>query len=217
MSFHTVGYLRKATSRAKSDVANKLVGMFLHDVSRKICARVGLSVSDQRYADQVEAQFGANCCYCGSALEADRAAVEHLDGMNRFRSGLHVPGNVLVSCKRCNNEKRRDDQLLRLTLANSGWESFLSHDSVRCRSECQTCAYWAQVWPDVSERAERLRYTRGRLITFRSAYAESVGLSAAILPALHAELNSIYRECQDFATKRISGAVENVVSSLPPR
>jgi hypothetical protein len=35
--------VRKATSRAKSDVANKLVSMFLHDLSRKICASLELS------------------------------------------------------------------------------------------------------------------------------------------------------------------------------
>lgn len=59
--------------------------------------------------------------------------------MNRCRAGLHVAGNVLVACRRCNNEKRRDDSLAKLVLANSGWESFLSHDGGRCPSSCLTC------------------------------------------------------------------------------
>ena len=52
--------------------------------------------------------------------------------MNRYRAGLHCPGNVLVACKMCNSEKRRDDSLRVLSLATSGWESFLSHDGTRC-------------------------------------------------------------------------------------
>ena len=152
MNFETSAYLRKATSRAKSDVANKLVSMLLHDVSRKISLKLGMSVTDASYANAVQEAFGANCCYCRSALEKDRAAVEHLEGMNRFRLGLHIPGNVIVACKRCNGEKRRDDQLKILTLAESGWESFLSHDSTRCGDNCTNCRYWKTIWPDAAER-----------------------------------------------------------------
>ena len=122
MSFQTATYLRKATSRAKSDVANKMVSMFLHDLSRKVNSSLGANVTDIRYADAVTAAFGNSCCYCSRSLEHDRAAVEHLDGMNRFRVGLHIQGNVIVACKRCNGEKRRDDQPRELSLAESGWE-----------------------------------------------------------------------------------------------
>jgi hypothetical protein len=124
MTFQTSLYMRRATGRAKSDVANKLVSMLLHEVSRKICGSLKLNVSDSDYIEAVVQRFGDCCCYCERPLENDRAAVEHLDGMNRFRAGLHIPGNVTVSCKKCNNEKRRDDQRPELVLANSGWESF---------------------------------------------------------------------------------------------
>ena len=50
MNFPVSAYLRNATSRAKSDVANNLVSMFLHELSRKICASLELSVTDERYA-----------------------------------------------------------------------------------------------------------------------------------------------------------------------
>lgn len=53
MSFQVSAYLRKATSRAKSDVANKLVSMFLHEVSRKAAAEIGLAVTDQAYVEAV--------------------------------------------------------------------------------------------------------------------------------------------------------------------
>jgi len=145
MSFDSSAYLRRATGRAKSDVANKLVSMFLHEISRRLASGLDFGVTDPNYAFAVFKAFGNACCYCGRALESDRAAVEHLDGMNRFRVGLHIPGNVIVSCTRCNREKRRDDSTPKLVLADSGWESFLSHDSTRCVAGCNSCAYWNSV------------------------------------------------------------------------
>src|SRR5204862_92269 len=160
MSLDTSAYLRRATGRAKSDVANKLVSMFLHDVSKRLCSKLDLSVNDPRYADAVAKAFGTNCCYCGRILESDRAAVEHLDGMNRFRVGLHIPGNVVVACTRCNREKRCDDSKPTLILAESGWESFLSHSSKNASSSLTLndalSPYKAGVWRQLTPR-ERLR------------------------------------------------------------
>ena len=45
MSFDVSRALKKSTGRAKSDVANKLVSMFLHEVSRKACSAFGMTVS----------------------------------------------------------------------------------------------------------------------------------------------------------------------------
>ena len=80
MSFSASDYLRKATSRAKSDVANKLVSMYLHLVSRRITAYLEMSVTDPIHTKALEAEFGNQCCYCGQILEKDRAVIEHLDG-----------------------------------------------------------------------------------------------------------------------------------------
>lgn len=141
MSFDVAASLRKSTGRAKSDVANKLVSMFLHEVSRKACAAGGMYVSDSRYSASVVVAFGQNCLYCGQELVPSVSpVVEHLNGMNRMSVGLHVPGNVAMACKTCNNQKRNDDQ--KLTLAENGWQSFLSHDGSRCEEGCRTCAYW---------------------------------------------------------------------------
>jgi hypothetical protein len=92
MSFDVARALKKSTGRAKSDVANKLVSMFLHEISRKACLAGGMSVSDLAYGESVINSFGQKCTYCGNSLESDRSAIEHLDGMNRIRVGLHVPG-----------------------------------------------------------------------------------------------------------------------------
>jgi hypothetical protein len=214
MSFPVAAYLRKATSRAKSDVANKLVSMFLHDLSRKICASLELNVTDAKYAEAVEAAFGSNCCYCYQPLEKDRTSVEHLEGMNRFRLGLHVPGNVILACKRCNGEKRRDDQLDQLTLGEYGWESFLSHDSTRCGTACNTCRYWTMVWPDPTERAESMREARQKIAAFRCLYPASLQWSRGARTFLRRTADSLYRGCQEFATGQIGKAVDEAFSSL---
>lgn len=214
MTFHAASYLRKATGRAKSDVANKLVSMFLHEVSRKICASLDLNVSDPRYANAVDAKFGDNCGYCGKPLENDRVAIEHLNGMNRFRAGLHIPGNVIIACKKCNNEKRRDDQLHELTLAKNGWESFLSHNSTLCEDSCKTCAYWRSVWPDKKKRILNLKKARQNILNFQSEYPSSIEWGRNAQNILCLELDGIYRECQTFATSRILRAVDQVFSKL---
>lgn len=210
VKFPTAMYLRRATSRAKSDVANKLVSMLLHDVSRRVAASFGLAVNDPKYAEAVEREFGDACCYCGRPLECDRASVEHLEGMNRFRMGLHIPGNVAVACKRCNAEKRRDDQLRVPSLADSGWESFLWHDATRCPSGCATCRYWSDVWPEQSRRVMSLERARGKIFNFRAKYEISLNLGGDAKASLGGVLDELYRDCQQFALERIGAAVERV-------
>lgn len=203
MSFDVSRALKGATGRAKSDVANKLVSMFLHEVSRKVCLAGGMNVSDPRYAESVLGAFGQNCLYCGSELERDRSSVEHLDGMNRFRVGLHVPGNVAMACKRCNNEKRRDDQNPNLMLAASGWESFLSHDARRCASGCSSCAYWASRWPGFDERQNSLAASRERIQQFREPYGRFVAWATQARSSIQMKIETLYRDCQHFATSEI--------------
>lgn len=203
MSFDSAKALRSATGRAKSDVANKLVSMFLHEVSRRACLAGGMTVSNPDYLRAVVDVFGHRCLYCGRDLEHDRSAVEHLDGMNRFRVGLHVPGNVAVSCRKCNSEKRRDDQKPRLSLAESGWESFLSHDGCGCILNCKTCNYWAAVWPDTSLRNQSLRQAADRIREFRNSFIRFVQWSEQARPAIQNRVEGLYRSCQDFATSEI--------------
>lgn len=214
MSFDVARHLGRATMRAKSDVANKLVGMFLHEVSRKISMKISVGVREPRYAHSVGEFFGSECLYCGKALELDRAAVEHLDGMNRFRAGLHIVGNVALSCVRCNREKRRDDQAKELHLASSGWESFLSHDGTRCSPKCSNCCYWRTVWPDDGLRAEYLGARRMRIRGFRERYGEAISLNDRLRPALIAHLEDVYRDCQTFATESIRKRTEETLTIL---
>lgn len=201
MSFDVAAALRKSTGRAKSDVANKLVSMFLHEVSRKACLAGGMSVTDPRYAESVLTAFGRGCLYCGGELERDRASVEHLNGMNRASVGLHVPGNVAMACKRCNNEKRQDDQLL--PLAENGWESFLSHDGSRCAANCKACTYWSGIWPDQETRRTSLASARERVHRFQQPYTQFVQWSENARGLLRQKIEILYRDCQRFATDEI--------------
>ena len=214
MSFDVSKHLGGATLRAKSDVANKLVGMFLHEVSRKITVKLGMGIRDPRYVKSVTDSFGGGCLYCERPLELDRAAVEHLDGMNRFRAGLHIPGNVALSCVRCNREKRRDDQSVSLHLAPSGWESFLSHDASQCKPGCPSCGYWRGVWPDELERVQRLADVRAKVSFFRRQHDEGIRLNVILRPALIAHLNEVYRDCQIFATESIRRGTEETLAVL---
>lgn len=210
MQFDTAAYLRRATSRAKSDVANKLISMLLHEISRRVVATVGSGVTDEGYANHVVTTFGERCAYCQRVLEADRASVEHLDGMNRFRIGLHIPGNVVLACKRCNSAKRQDDQLKMLNLAESGWESFLSHDGTRCALECKTCAYWKVMWPDESQRREALRSAALKIRTFQTSYPTSSEWSMRIRNVLRERMNALYRDCQESADQQIQTLVDEL-------
>ncbi len=212
MSFDPGQLLRKATSRAKSDVANKLVSMLLHELSRRANQNSGMTVNGAAYAQLACDFFGKLCPYCSMPLLSGKVAVEHLEGMNRFRAGLHIPGNVVVSCSDCNREKRRDDQNPALLLAESGWESFLSHDSSHCHGICKTCNYWESLFPDQKVRKAHLAGVKKRIHEFRNTpeVAASLLASRRIQDMTKQILEGFYREGQLFAQQRISELAEEI-------
>jgi hypothetical protein len=204
--------LLSATRRAKSDVANKLISMFLHELSRALSQDWHLRVESREYGELVRRSFSNRCPYCLCSLAETVPVVEHLDGMNRYRAGLHVPGNVLVACRRCNSEKRRDDSRLVLTLAHFGWESFLSHDESRCSQPCATCFYWAGVWPNRDERKLSLAGNLEKIRIFRREFKEfelALPLLTQTLPKL---LTVLYADCQSFAELEIKTRLQDFLS-----
>lgn len=202
--------LRSATRRAKSDVANKLVSMFLHELSRRLAQKWRVRVDSEEYGKLVREWFNNQCPYCLRSLADAEPIIEHLDGMNRYRAGLHVPGNVLVACRRCNGEKRRDDALKVLLLAESGWASFLSHDGARCAAPCATCQYWKNHWNDDGERKTRLGENLKRIRAFRSTFSEFGLLLPAIEATLPGSLTKLYSDCQRFAETEIRYLLKRV-------
>ncbi len=191
--------LRTATRRAKSDVANKLVSMFLHELSRRISQDWPVRVDSHEYGQAVRILFNNRCPYCSCDLALTIPVIEHLDGMNRLRVGLHVPGNVLVACKKCNSEKRRDDSQKVLSLASTGWESFLSHNGVACLKTCLTCKYWESIWRDPTERKMRLEENLQSVRSFRNGFPEFERVLPSISLTLPDLLAKLYSDCQNFA------------------
>lgn len=206
--------LRAATRRAKSDVANKLVSMFLHELSRRISKDWEIRVDGEAYQSLVRQWFENRCPYCLRDLADTQPVIEHLDGMNRYRAGLHVPGNVLVACRQCNSEKRRDDSLKVLSLGDFGWESFLSHNGSRCALKCPTCQYWSKAWPDEAERTSRLAANLSKIRAFRAIFPEF----GRILPAMRGMssdlLTKLYSDCQAFADREIRLLLDRIEPTL---
>lgn len=202
--------IRSATRRAKSDVANKLISMFLHELSRTISSNWPIKVDTEEYGQLVRVAFENRCPYCLRGLVALESVIEHPDGMNRYRAGLHVPGNVLVACRKCNCEKRRDDSLRVLSLADFGWASFLSHDGRRCALLCPTCQYWRGMWPDELERRQRLRENLLRIQSFREMFPEFEKILPSLKVALPVLLTKLYADCQTFAEIEIKALLERV-------
>lgn len=200
--------LRSATRRAKSDVANKLVSMFLHELSRRISQKWTSKVEGEEYENLVREFFNNRCPYCSCDLRGTVSVIEHLDGLNRYRAGLHVPGNVLVACKRCNSEKRRDDSAKVLSLERSGWESFLSHDGTHCASSCLTCQYWMTIWSDASERKVQLAENLERIRSFRHKFAEFERILPTLSKTLPTLLTKLYTDCQVFAETEIKSLLQ---------
>lgn len=182
--------------------------MFLHELSRKICREWGVRVDSEEYGELVRLRFGNRCPYCLRDLLDTTPVIEHLDGMNRYRVGLHIPGNVLVACKRCNSEKRRDDARKTLTLAASGWASFLSHDGSSCAATCATCSYWKTLWEDETERKLALATNLKRIHDFRREFALFEATMNPLLQTLPEVLTKLYSDCQLFAETEIASMLQ---------
>jgi hypothetical protein len=209
--------LRTATKRAKSDVANKLISMFLHELSRRISENWPTKVESEAYEALVRERFNNQCPYCSQNLAETVSVIEHLDGMNRYRAGLHTPGNVLVACRKCNSEKRRDDSQKVLLLARSGWESFLSHEGTRCPANCLTCLYWKSIWEDASERKLRLNKNLQTIRSFRAEFPEFEGVLPSLANTLPALLTKLYADCQTFAETEITSLIRSLEGLLERR
>lgn len=188
--------------------------MFLHELSRKLIQQWPIRVDGEEYEGLVRQTFNNKCPYCFRDLADTVGVIEHLDGMNRYRAGLHVPGNVLVACRRCNSEKRRDDSVPLLSLASSGWESFMSHEGSRCAPTCLTCLYWKSVWMDETERRLRMSENVQRIRAFRGSFAEVERKFPYLAETLPTLLTKLYADCQVFAETEIKSLL-NTVERLP--
>ncbi len=63
-----ISKLRSATRRAKSDVANRLISMCLHEMSRRISQKWPVKADGAEYEELVRDSFGNRCPYCFAIL-----------------------------------------------------------------------------------------------------------------------------------------------------
>lgn len=186
-------HLRRRNQRQKSDVAQKLVAMCLHDLSSKLVKEwPSLKVETSEYSRSVQEAFGDACAFCDSKLASD-THVEHLVAMNRARCGLHIAGNVVLSCKRCNNAKRRDDQALTRTSGAGGWDNFLEHNGSCGPQPCSTCTYWETRLPSPTARRDHLGARFAKIHAFRQGFRD------IDTRPLAKALEAVYRRWQDEA------------------
>jgi hypothetical protein len=83
-----------------------VVNLFLQEAGERYDIVRGLSPY-RRMTPALRARFDDACAYCASPREAEGHLVEdHLVPRNRHAGGLHAWGNVVPSCRTCNNLKR---------------------------------------------------------------------------------------------------------------
>jgi hypothetical protein len=70
------------------------------------------------------------------------------------------------------------------------------------------------MWPDETERTERLIARRQRIIEFRQSHSEGIRLNEILRSGLIAHLDEVYRDCQAFATESIRRRTEETLAIL---
>ena len=181
--------LRSATRRAKSDVANKLISMFLHELS-KVTENWPTRVDGKQYEDLVRRWFNNQCPYCPPAQGSTHPGM----------CWLHVKSAIAKSA---------DDSSKTLSLANSGWESFLSHDGTRCAPLCLTCQYWKSIWEDETPGQLGIYANLQKLRSFRCAFSEFERVFPSLAQNLPSLLTKLYCDCQSFAEKEIKSLLDD--------
>jgi 5-methylcytosine-specific restriction endonuclease McrA len=93
-------------AKAKSDIANTAVRIFLQDFGAAYDeARALPRYVKSKHFNEIKAFFGGRCCYCGMDLGAG-GVQDHLVPLNRSSLGLHAWGNIVPSCGPCNAFKQ---------------------------------------------------------------------------------------------------------------
>jgi 5-methylcytosine-specific restriction endonuclease McrA len=94
-------------ARGRADIANTALRIFLQDMGAAYDQERGLApYNGSKDFPEVRAFFGEQCCYCGTELEPNRVAQDHLVPMNKKSLGLHAWGNVVPACQDCNAKKQ---------------------------------------------------------------------------------------------------------------
>ncbi|MZP31367.1 hypothetical protein GTO91_16830 [Heliobacterium undosum] len=188
------------SSRGTADVANKLVNMILSAVNKEYIK--DSTVKDPIYIESVKKYFGPRCVYCERVFNENFESVrEHVEAMNRFRAGLDVQGNVLLSCKECNEKKKEYDQMSLSEVPNA-WEKLLKPFGNDCLDGCKHCEYWRSIYRGKSD--DEIRFIlEKRLEKIKNFRIQYLPLNFdKIRCGLVSILDEVYKECQSFAKQK---------------
>lgn len=94
--------------KAKSDIANTAVRIFLQDFGAEYdVMREFPKYQKAKHLPEIAEFFGNRCCYCGTGFGDGKPAVQdHLVPLNKTDLGLHAWGNIVSSCASCNALKQ---------------------------------------------------------------------------------------------------------------
>lgn len=97
-------------ARAKSDIANMAIRIFLQDMGRAYDEERNLPPYNRRkHFPAIRTFFEERCCYCGASFDRTAAHQDHLVPVNKTDLGLHAWGNIVPACQECNTRKHGSD------------------------------------------------------------------------------------------------------------
>lgn len=97
-------------ARARADLANTAVRIFLQEVGKVYDQERGLTPYRKADFQDTIGFFGNRCCYCDIEFTDTAAAYQdHLIPINRTDLGLHAWGNIVPACRDCNAKKQGAD------------------------------------------------------------------------------------------------------------
>jgi hypothetical protein len=86
--------------RAKSDIANMAIRIFLQDMGRAYDEERDLTpYNGKAHFPTVRAFFEERCCYCGIGFDQTAAHQDHLIPVNKTDLGLHAWGDIVPACQ----------------------------------------------------------------------------------------------------------------------
>lgn len=93
----------KANARYRGNAIGNAQNLFV----RNVLSNLGNESFSQRDWEATKDYFGHRCAYCGA--ESDKLVMEHAIPINKVSLGEHRLGNLVPSCKACNDAKGDKD------------------------------------------------------------------------------------------------------------
>ena len=111
-----------AIYNTEADAANTAVRAFLTRIGEYYLGRsfnTGTGTAKKEWEYIRDVVFDGKCVYCGK--DDEKLQMDHLVMFNKAEFGLHHPGNIVPSCKKCNSRSKNENGNY------NNWEDHLSY------------------------------------------------------------------------------------------